>query len=111
MAVVRIERGKERDDRIPRIGSSRPHQIAAHLTLEHVATRLAVHHLVAIHRLVIVRRSRFERAWVEYTQVTGEAGDYQLLVERGDGAGGHRVSGVHQRLEPFAEAIDIELFV
>jgi hypothetical protein len=34
-----------------------------------------------------------------------------VLVEGGDGAGCHRVSAVHQHLEPFAEAIDIELFV
>ncbi len=111
VVVLDIERDEERDDRIPRIGSLRPHQIAAHFTLEHVTARLAVHLLVAIHRLVIARFCRFERSRVEYTQVTGEADDHQVLVEGGDGACCHRVSGVHQHLEPFAEAIDIELDV
>ena len=111
VVVLGLERDEERDDRIPRIGSPRPHQIAAHFTLEHVTARLAVHHVVAIDRLVITRCCRFERARVEYTQVTGEADDHQVLVEGGDGACGHRVSGVHQHFEPFAEAIDIELFV
>ena len=66
VVVLGLERDEERDDRIPRIGSPRPHQIAAHFTLEHVTARLAVHHLVAIHRLVITRFCRFERARVEY---------------------------------------------
>jgi hypothetical protein len=35
----------------------------------------------------------------------------EVPVEGGDGACRHRVSGVHQHFEPFAEAIDIELFV
>ena len=61
VVVLDIERDEERDDRIPRIGSPRPHQIAAHFTLEHVTARLAVHLLVAIHRLVITRFCRFER--------------------------------------------------
>jgi hypothetical protein len=34
-----------------------------------------------------------------------------VLVEGGDGACCHRVSDVDQHFEPFAEAIDIELFV
>lgn len=34
-----------------------------------------------------------------------------MLVEGGDGACCHRVAGVHKHFEPFAEAIDIELFV
>ena len=111
VVLLGLERDEERDDRIPRIGSPRPHQIAAHFTLEHVTARLAVHHLVAIHRLVITRFRRFERARVEDTQVTGEADDHQVLVEGGDSACCHRVSGVYQHFEPFAEAIDIELFV
>ena len=111
VVVLDIERDEERDDRIPRIGSPRPHQIAAHFTLEHVTARLAVHLVVAIHRLVINRFCRFERARVEYPQVTGQADDHQVLVEGGDGACRHRVSGVHQHVEPFAEAIDIEPFV
>src|SRR5262249_57928344 len=52
-----------------------------------------------------------ERARVEHTQVTGEAGDHQVLVEGGDGACCHGLSGVHQHFEPLAEAIDIEPFV
>ena len=111
VVVFGIERDEERDDRIPRPGSPCPHEIAAHFTLEHVTARLAVHHLVAIHRLVITRCSRFERARVEDAYVTGEADDHQMRVEGGDGACCHRVSGVHQHFEPFAEAIDIELFV
>ena len=111
VVVFGLQRDEERNDRIPPIGSLRPHQIAAHFTLDHVTTRLAVHLLVAIHRLVITRFRRFERARVEYTDVPGEADDHQVLVEGGDGACSHRVSGVHQHFEPFAEAIDIELFV
>jgi hypothetical protein len=63
--VLGLERDEERDDRIPCIGSPRAHQVAAHFTLEHVTARLAVHHLVAIHRLVVTRFCRFERARVE----------------------------------------------
>ena len=111
VVVLGLERDEKRDDGIPCIGSLRPHQVAAHLPLEHVADRLAVHHLVAIHRLVITRFCRFECARVEDTQVTGEADDHQVLVEGGDGACGHRVPGVHQHFEPLAEAIDIEPFV
>ena len=66
---------------------------------------------MALDRLVVTGCGRFERARVEDTQVTGEADDHQVLVEAGDGARGHRVSGVHQHLEPFTEAIDIELLV
>jgi hypothetical protein len=102
---------EEGHDRIPRVGALRPHQIAAHLALEHVTDRLAVHHLAAIHRLVIARFCRFERAGIEYTQVAGEADDHQVRVESGDGARCHRVASVHQHVEPFAEAIDVELFV
>ena len=32
-------------------------------------------------------------------------------IEGGNGACGHRLSGVHQHIQPFAEAIGIELFV
>jgi hypothetical protein len=76
-----------------------------------VTARLAVHHLIAIHQLVVARFCRFEGARIEYTQVTGETDDHQVLVEGGDGACCRRFSGVHQHFEPFAEAIDIELFV
>jgi hypothetical protein len=109
--VLGLERDEERDDRIPDIGSPCPHQIAAHFTLEHVTARLAVHHLVAIHRLVIACLCRFERSRVEYTQVAGEADDHQVLVEGGHGASCHGVSGVNQHFDPSAEAIDVELFV
>jgi hypothetical protein len=34
-----------------------------------------------------------------------------VRVEGGDGTCGHRISAVHQHVEPFAEAIGIELFV
>ncbi len=111
VVVLDLERGEERDDRVPRIGSLRPHKVAADFTLDHVTARLAVHLVVAIQRLVIARFRRFERAWVEYTQVAGKADDYQVLVEGGDGACCHRFSGIHQHVKPFAEAIDIELFV
>ena len=108
IAVLDLERDQERDDRIPRIGSPRPRQIAANLTLEDVTARLAVHHSAAIHPLVITLFCRFERARVEDTEVTAEAEDHQVRVEGGDGACSHRVAGVHQHFEPFAEAIDIE---
>ena len=111
VVVLGLERDEERDDRIPRIGSPRPHQIAAHFTLEPSHRRSFTHRLVTICRLVITLGGWFEDARVEYTQVTAEADDHEVRVEGGDGACRHRVSGVHQHFEPFAEAIDIELFV
>jgi len=86
-------------------------RIAADFTLEHVSAGLAVHQLGAIHPLVVNRFRRFENARVEYTQVTAEADDHQLRVERSDGACSHRVSGVHQTSSQFAEAIDIDCLV
>ena len=111
VVVLDLERGEERDDRIPRVGSPPPHQIAGHFTLDHVTARLAVHPVVTIYRLVVTRFRRFERARIEYTHVAGQAEDHQALVEGGDGACCHRLSSVHQHVEPFAEAIDVELFV
>ena len=106
-----IERDEERDDRIPRIGSPRPHQIAAHFTLEHVTARLAVHQVVSLDRLIVCLRDGFERTRVEHTQVAAQAKDHQPLIQCGHGACGDRISGVNQHLEPFTEALDIELLV
>src|SRR5439155_6178526 len=110
---------QQRDDRIPRIGSPRTHDVAAHFTLEPVAAPIAhwryrisfTHRLVTVHRLVITLRGWFEDAPVEHTHVARESDDHHILVEGGDRSCGHRVSGVHQHFEPFAEAIDVELVV
>ena len=66
---------------------------------------------MTIDRLVITLGDWFEDARVEHTHVAGESDDHQVLVEGGDRSCGHRVSGVHQHFEPFAEAIDVELLV
>ena len=66
---------------------------------------------MTIHRLVITLGGWFEDARVEHTHVAGQSGDDDVRVEGGDRSCGHRVSGVHQHFEPFAEAIDVELLV
>ena len=120
VVVLDLERDEERDDRIPRIGSPRPQQIPAHLTLEPVAARFVrrrvdTHHisftqrLVTLDRLVITLGDWFEDARVEHTHVGRKSGDDDVRVEGGDRSCGHRVSGVHQHFEPLAEAIDVEL--
>ena len=118
--MLGVERDQQRDDRVPRVGSPRTDDVAAHFTLEPVAARIVLrrvdihhisftHRLVTIHRLVITLGDWFEDARVEHTHVAGKSGDDDVRVEGGDRSCGHRVSGVHQHFEPFAEAIDVEL--
>ena len=111
VVMLDLERDKERDDRVPRVRSPRPQQVAAHFAFEHVAACLAVHQVMTLDRFVVARCCWFECAGVEHPQVTREPGDHQLGVEGGEGTGGHRISGVDEHLEPLAEAIDVELFV
>ena len=109
--VFALERDEQCDDGVPGVGAPRPYQVAAHFTLRQVGARLTVHLLVSIDDLVVALLCRFECAGIKDTQVTGEAEDHDVFVERGNRARGHRLSGVDQHFNPFAEAADIELFV
>ena len=106
VAMVGVEREKQRHDRVPRVGPARAHQIAAHFTLGAGEWRR-----VDVHRLIIARRGRREGCGIEDTDVAGESRNHQVLVDGGDGPCRHRVPGVHQQFEPFAEAVLIEPFV
>ena len=69
--------------------------------------------------LVILGLSRYLRIFDQGTFEPTESSDDEPIdrndkmksEQSGDGPCGHQVSGVHQHVEPFAEAIDIKLFV
>jgi hypothetical protein len=125
--VLGVERDQQRDERVPRVGSSRTDDVAAYFTFDPAASRIMhrrvvhrrvdihrisfPHRLVTIRRLVITLGGGFEDARVEHTHVAGKSGDHQVLVEGGNRSCGQRATGVHQNFEPFAEAIDVEPMV
>jgi hypothetical protein len=87
--VLGVERGQQRDDRVPHVGSPPTDDVAADCTLEPVAARIVLrrvasmhrlvgihhisftHRLMTIHRLVITLRL-VRRCPVEYTHVAGK---------------------------------------
>ena len=105
--MVGLEREEQRHDRVPRVGSPGAQDIATHLTLGAVERR----------HVDVQRRHRrptptvAEGCGVEDTHVTGESGNYQVLVDGGNGPCGHSVPGARQQFEPFAKAVLIEPFV
>ena len=134
VAVLGGERNQQSDDCVPRVGSARTDDVAGHFALEPDGARLVhrrdvgrhrlgvpprvdihrisfTHRVVTIRRLVITLRGWFEDAGIEHTHVAGKSGDDEGLVEAGHRPCGHRVPALHQYLDPFAEAIGVELLV
>lgn len=103
VAIVRIERRQQGDDRIPRVGAPRAHDVSAQLAVEAVDTRFCVDRiafaqgLVPIDPLIVALGDRLEDARIEHTHVTAEADDHQVHVEPGDGARGDGVIDLRKR--------------
>src|SRR5258706_3639265 len=100
--MIGVEREEQRDDGVPGVSRDSTHKIAAHFAFGTLVRRL-----VDIEWLTIERGGDCRR--VENAYVPGKAGDDEVLVHGGDDLRGHISACVHQRFQPLAEALRVEM--
>ena len=91
--MVGIEGCQHGDDRVPGVGACRDDQIAADLATEPVTGH----------------RGR-DRRGIEHARVVGERGRHQIDIHARDDPRSGAGTGFHQRVDPHAEPIGVELF-